>query len=777
MLSSACKKDIQEPQGNVTLSAVMDESLSTKTSLENGIDIRWSASDKISLLSNDKVFESAGTTIKEAGRIAEFTVSASELSKSTFALYPCDQNARIETEGKILSSLSSKQSAMENGFANGVNPALAEIKSNSTSLRFHNAAALVQVSIGNEGIRKLRLSTADGQPLSGPCLLWIDSDKACCIPADDSAGCAWVELEGYFKKGENYNFLIFPGSYKGFKLSVTNKLGQTLSLDFPESISLESNERYVLEALPDLSERFDEMEITLWDRFAQGLEGNLLPDFSFAGYAHGEQAPADISTLGYTVYNICDYGAVPDDGKSDREAFISCLNDIFGEPVIDSNGDLVFPHKEKANAIIHFPEGEFILHAKGDSYESKTIYIRAGSLILSGAGRDKTIITMAQSNQPRSAALYSSPVMIDFKHMSGPVQLTEVTKNAAKGSFSVVVASTAGLNEGDWICLSLNEKSSQAIEEELSPYSLDSRWTELAEQGVCVTDYHQISGIKGNTISFYEPLMHEIKAEYNWNICSYPHYSEVGIEDLCIKGNAKPDYVHHASWEDDGGFKPVNMTRIVNGWIRRVNFESVSEAASLIYCSNASVYDIKISGNRGHSAIRSQESSRVFIGKVKDESGDGIGQDHAVGVSKPAIGTVLWRNSWGSGSCFEAHASQPRATLLDCCSGGWNQMHCGGDRAMLPNHLDDLIIWNFEALNSFSGIWDWWDLGDQSWKFLPPVIVGFHGGECIFNAESLKYEEFHGIALSDPEHAPESLYEAQLEKRLGVLPAWIMDLK
>ena len=257
MLLSACKKDIQEPQGNVTLSAVMDESLSTKTSLENGTNIRWSASDKISLLSNDKVFESAGTTIKEAGRIAEFTVSAAEFSKSTFALYPCEPNARIEAEGKILSSLSSKQSAVENGFANGVNPALTEIKSHSTSLSFHNAAALVQVGIGNEGIRKLRLSTPDGQPLSGPCLLWIDSDKACSIPAGDSAGSAWVELEGYFKKGESYNFLILPGSYKGFKLSVTNKLGQTLSLDFPESISLESNEGYVLEAQPDLSERFD----------------------------------------------------------------------------------------------------------------------------------------------------------------------------------------------------------------------------------------------------------------------------------------------------------------------------------------------------------------------------------------------------------------------------------------------------------------------------------------------------------------------------------------
>ncbi len=62
------------------------------------------------------------------------------------------------------------------------------------------------------------------------------------------------------------------------------------------------------------------------------------------------------------------------------------------------------------------------------------------------------------------------------------------------------------------------------------------------------------------------------------------------------------------------------MTRLTNSWMRRVNFISVSEANSITSSANVSAYDIKIDGNRGHAAIRSQGSSRVFIGKVTDRT-------------------------------------------------------------------------------------------------------------------------------------------------------------
>ena len=248
----------------------------------------------------------------------------------------------------------------------------------------------------------------------------------------------------------------------------------------------------------------------------------------------------------------------------------------------------------------------------------------------------------------------------------------------------------------------------------------------------------------------------------------------MGIEDLTFKGNCKTPFVHHGSWEDDGAYKPLGMTRLVNSWLRRVRFTSVSEACSIVNSSNVSVYDVVIDGNRGHASVRSQASTRVFIGAVVDVSGEngGQGQYHTVGVSKHSIGTVLWRNVWGSDACFEAHATQPRATLIDCCKGGWQKYHQGGDENQTPNHLSDLTIWNFCSTTSFDGTFSWWDHGNPSWKFLPPVVIGFHGEPASFEEDQMKSCISNGIPVN-----PESLYEAQLKERCGNVPAWLNSLK
>lgn len=139
----------------------------------------------------------------------------------------------------------------------------------------------------------------------------------------------------------------------------------------------------------------------------------------------------------------------------------------------------------------------------------------------------------------------------------------------------------------------------------------------------------------------------------------YPHYENVGVEDMTFEGKAKVDFTHHGSWEDDGAYKPINLIRLTNSWMRRVGFRSVSEASSIVNSSNVSVYDVVIDGNRGHAAIRSQASSRVFIGKVTDKSNgflidnknvyeQGAGQYHACGVSKQSIGAVIWNVDWGN---------------------------------------------------------------------------------------------------------------------------------
>ncbi len=512
-----------------------------------------------------------------------------------------------------------------------------------------------------------------------------------------------------------------------------------------------------------------------WQAFYTHSEDNILLDFSFAGYKHGEVGPPDVSSLGYDTFNVLDYGAIANDGKSDRAAFIAAYEAA----------------KVKGKGIIYFPEGEFDLHSITDDNKaySEGIILTMGDLVIKGAGRDLTTILMSAPNIPQDPEImYGSAVTINIKHNSGLVDITTVTGDSAKGSFSVEVASGTGLKTGDWVCLTLENNTQALILKELGGSAerfanINNAGYQIIDSGVTVYDYHQIKSVSGNTVTFVEPLMHEVESQWNWKIQKYNHYENVGVEDITFKGNAKSDFLHHGTWQDDGAYKPINFMRLTNSWMRRVRFTSVSECSSIVSCANVSVYDVEIDGNRGHSAIRSQGSSRVFIGKVTDKSSGpsvanpsstitGAGQYHAVGISKQSMGAVLWRNNWGSDSNFESHATQPRATLFDCCKGGFHTSRQGGDMNQMPNHLDDLTIWNFtETVPATGNYIKWWDYSSKYWKFMPPTIVGYQG-QVEFEAASTKLDESHGTHVY-----PESLYEAQLINRLGALPAWLSELK
>ena len=543
--------------------------------------------------------------------------------------------------------------------------------------------------------------------------------------------------------------------------------------------------------------KLDDSDCDAWNKFLSDSEENVLLDFSYAGYHHGEEAPADVYTLGYKVYDVTDYGAVPNDGKSDREAFLNCLKAAIGVDYAITDNYLVFNSKSQANVIIYFPEGEFILHTSEDdaTSTSREIIIRSGNIVLKGAGRDKTRILMKDPNLPANSEMYSSPAMISFRHWSGLTDYSTpitVAENAAKGSFSVKVSSTTGLAKDAWVCLWAEITDPDYIAAELSPYAAKASWD--ISKMVKIYDYHQIKSVSGKEVTFYEPVMHAVDASKNFMLKNYNHYENVGVEDITFAGNAVQDFVHHRSWNDDGGFKPLIMARCVNSWVRRCDFESTSEAMTFHTCANCSGYDVRFTGWRGHAAMRSAASSRIFIGATDDLTKgpvdannpniakgtfmENAGQFHGVGVNGPTMGTVLWRNVWGDDSCFESHADQPRATLIDCCKGGWMEYRQGGGTAAMPNHLADLTIWNFNSTTEHKAQWTsdgtflWWATNNRSINYLPPIIVGFHGGACKFDPASVVINESQGTPVS-----PESLYEAQLRKRLGFVPAWLNSLK
>lgn len=557
-----------------------------------------------------------------------------------------------------------------------------------------------------------------------------------------------------------------------------------------------------------------------WRRFIMKTDDNVLLDYSYAGYNYGESAPADGFAWGYTVKNIKDYLAP---GVSDRQAFINILAEAGILATKDIAGEDGYKNRTKeANLVIYFPEGTYVLHNDDDNTKdsskqqdaidkkgnnvSTAIKISASNFIIKGDGAGKTIIKMETPNLPTDVNdTGSSPEMINIGHTNSPDQTnlkeSMVSEDAAKGAYSVFVSDASWIKAGDWVQLRTRSDNATFVSEELGPIvpktTLEGGSWSITESvanggGVKITEFHKVKSVSTNKVTFYEPIMHEVKKDYNWVLKQYKYLYNVGIEGITFVGDALDKYSHHGDysgdkqhlgWQYDGAYKPLVLSRVVNSWVRDVNFTSVSEALSINESANSSAYNITIDGTRGHSAVRAQHSTRVFIGKVNDIStgkdADGNpcnGQFHGCGVSKPSIGCVIWNSTWGSDACFESHATQPRATLFDNCSGGLVYYRAGGAEKENPNHLAGLTIWNLDVTGTdkHASAFSWWSNTDIWWKIYPPIVVGTHGENVTFADPTVQmtYEESTGAKVT-----PNSLYEAQLEKRLGYVPGWLKALK
>ncbi|MEO8376886.1 MAG: DUF4955 domain-containing protein, partial [Candidatus Sumerlaeota bacterium] len=174
-------------------------------------------------------------------------------------------------------------------------------------------------------------------------------------------------------------------------------------------------------------------------------------------------------------------------------------------------------------------------------------------------------------------------------------------------------------------------------------------------------------------------------------------------------------------------------------------------------------------GNPGHVSIQTRRGYGVLVGLCKDTQE----QWHGPGTGYQNVAAVFWRYQFSSQASFDAHSGLPYATLIDVGEGGLKNGRTGGPLDGMPNHMGKFTLWNYHHTGSAISNYDFWRSNPtQRDRFLNPIIVGFHGSSSTFNAAHLEVYESQGSAVT-----PESLFEAQLTRRLGALPAWIPQAK
>lgn len=487
----------------------------------------------------------------------------------------------------------------------------------------------------------------------------------------------------------------------------------------------------------------------LWENFVQAKangEEPILPDFSYAGYHYSEEA---IPTVHYKKFNIVDFGAVPNDGKSDKAALLKAIQ------AAAKNGE----------GIIFFPKGKFRVNTAEDSKD--IIIIPSSKIVFRGEGRDESVLFFEKDLQPKDPnKLWTVPFAIKTRARGGKKHLANVVADARRETFQVEVDKPSNFKKGDWVVLKVQNNSKDLIEYELKPAKVQPEWTSILEKGVVVNERHQVKSVKGKLITFFEPIHSDIQKKHGWTIHSYPHLKNIGFEQLTFEGNWTKDFEHHRSAQDDGGWSILNLNRVVDSWIRDCRFKNVSNAAKFSLSAASTALNIEITENLGHGSISAAGGSTgILLAKINDKAG----MWHAVGVAGGSTtGTVVWRSQYPKHTSFESHASQPRCTLFDQVKGGFFLGRGGGARKNLPNHGRYLVLWNYEETDEPEKDFEFWSSKTWYWKIVPPIIVGFHGSGTTFKEDEVQVLE----SLGEPVE-PASLFEAQLKNRLGELPKWI----
>ncbi|MEM8521819.1 DUF4955 domain-containing protein [Flavobacterium sp. PL12] len=478
-----------------------------------------------------------------------------------------------------------------------------------------------------------------------------------------------------------------------------------------------------------------------------------LPDFSYVGYHNGEQDIPLINT--YKIFNVVDYGAIPNDDVSDKVAIQKTID------AANKNG----------SGVVFFPKGRFLVNEDNDATNS--IISKSSKIIFrgSGSGKDGTELYMKNPLPPADPAkMWTVPPIFIFGSGGSDKKIGEVTTSAVVGSKSISVNTTADLKAGDWIILKLLDNSKELAAAELKSYKVEPEWTYLYNKGIDVKVYHQIQKVENNALTLVTPITYNIDPKYKWEVLKFANSEEVGIEDLAFVGNWQDKFVHHRSWKDDSGFTMLRISRSTNSWLKNCRFTDCSVAAIVTQSANVSVISCVIDGNAGHEAICSNGATNVLIANCTDLAS----QWHSFGSSHGAMNTVIWKSTYPATTSFESHASQPRNTLLDNVEGGLMNGRGGGALENMPNHMQGLVMWNYKQTNAAEKDFEFWPDSRRFkwWKIPNPVIVGFTSAGTTFIQEQLG----QGESL-DKTVEPKSLYEAQLKLRLKKLPKWFLDLK
>lgn len=232
----------EEPQDtmcHMVLQASFAESAATKTALNEDFSVSFKETDEITVFSGTTGYTFSVATISEDGLTATFEGDIVP-AESYYAIYPKDESASITGDGIITTTLPTVQTATAGSFGDGANLSIARYADGE--LHFMNVGAIVSVSVKNEGIASVTLSS--DTVLSGPAAVsFVDGVPAVAFVEASTE----VTLEGGIEKDGKYYFVVYPGTHAGgLQLTFTDEDGNRAIFNNSKAVEFAVNDNVFL---------------------------------------------------------------------------------------------------------------------------------------------------------------------------------------------------------------------------------------------------------------------------------------------------------------------------------------------------------------------------------------------------------------------------------------------------------------------------------------------------------------------------------------------------
>ncbi len=500
----------------------------------------------------------------------------------------------------------------------------------------------------------------------------------------------------------------------------------------------------------DMFDRISGSTPNIWRKFIGEQVPDGTPDLidhSYAGYKNGEES---IPVATGIIYDVTDYGAVPNDNESDTQAIRDTLS------------------AASSNGIVFFPPGQYDILLNGESI-SKFIIGRSGgpgNITIRGSGaqgadRNGTTIKMHGHLEGHWECLFEPRWQHNGKNRKTQISGTfprgtkhfDVVDSSSLIGKKFVIITASGLFDEDWA-----EHSSRAKNE------LSDWYSNIHRNGIIINETHEIDRIEGNRVFIKAPTTTPLNLNY---FVYWKNLQEgIGFEDIHFDGNLQEDYVHL----QQPGRNWITLNHTAHSWVQRCRFSNSIIGVWISGYAN-SVIGIIFDGRRGHYPSVLASATYCFIGLLEDHTDNGM--SHGISLANRSTGNVAWGIGGPSIDGPDGHGEHPRNTLFD---NYYSRTHhsSSGKGSSMPHHLDGYTRWNNIIDYSFrenrTTIDLWQPSGNNRFLVTQSNLIGYI--QSSGNSPLDAYVEYFGNSVY-----PLSLYEAQLERRLGYLPQWVDDSK